>query len=250
METLETLYLLCDSVNNNWSEKEAVDWSEAEQLVSMCKAIPDQIAHLMPGVIGILEYAQALDDWDSGEVASWPDTIRSDIEDSDKTYHYRIEREKWTVYSLSLTGEEEWKASVETESIAEGLVKLLSPQGSLENSSLNVNDGQASSDTMLATLVYKRFGNDLPLAANAWRRMLGNNCSDVQFESLILLPNFKFKHPVVLRCPSCGSTEVGRDAKVSWSSEKQDWVLSGVLDEGFCDSCGADGIGSFVDSQI
>lgn len=36
----------------------------------------------------------------------------------------------------------------------------------------------------LAALIYKRFGWELPAAAAAWRRLLGNNCSDDQFRDL------------------------------------------------------------------
>ena len=33
----------------------------------------------------------------------------------------------------------------------------------------------------LAALIYKRFGRDKEAAAAAWRRLLGNTCSDAQF---------------------------------------------------------------------
>jgi hypothetical protein len=36
----------------------------------------------------------------------------------------------------------------------------------------------------LAALLLKRFGWDVPAAAAAWRRMLGNSSSDGQFETL------------------------------------------------------------------
>jgi hypothetical protein len=39
----------------------------------------------------------------------------------------------------------------------------------------------------LASLIYQRFGCDLASAANAWRRMLQNNCSNRDFEKLIEL---------------------------------------------------------------
>lgn len=37
---------------------------------------------------------------------------------------------------------------------------------------------------LLAALVLRRFGNDLPAAAAAWRRLLGNSCAEGQFAAL------------------------------------------------------------------
>jgi hypothetical protein len=38
---------------------------------------------------------------------------------------------------------------------------------------------------ILATLIYRRFGCDVADAASAWRRLLGNNCSDREFRMLL-----------------------------------------------------------------
>jgi hypothetical protein len=45
----------------------------------------------------------------------------------------------------------------------------------------------ALESTQLARLIYKRFGRDIPAAADAWRRLLQNNCTDNQFIELLQL---------------------------------------------------------------
>ena len=37
----------------------------------------------------------------------------------------------------------------------------------------------------MAYLVYQRFGEDMSAAAEAWRRLLQNNCEDWRFEELV-----------------------------------------------------------------
>lgn len=37
----------------------------------------------------------------------------------------------------------------------------------------------------LARLIYRRFGNNIGVAASAWRRMLQNSCTDEQFAELV-----------------------------------------------------------------
>lgn len=39
-------------------------------------------------------------------------------------------------------------------------------------------------------------------------------------------------------CSGCGSEQIARDAVAVWSIPKQDWVLQGVHDSCWCDSCG------------
>ncbi len=38
-------------------------------------------------------------------------------------------------------------------------------------------------------------------------------------------------------CGTCGSADVRRDAWAEWDSEKQDWVLGSVFDDGHCNVC-------------
>ncbi len=76
-----------------------------------------------------------------------------------------------------------------------------------------------------------------------------------KFQSLILAQEAiaetqKPRKRVELRCPSCGSSEIRKDAKVEWSVDDQDWELFGVYDSGFCDSCGADKIYRFEEKLV
>ena len=38
-------------------------------------------------------------------------------------------------------------------------------------------------------------------------------------------------------CPTCGGTNVMRDAWAVWDAREQDWVLGAVFDAGHCDTC-------------
>ncbi len=46
---------------------------------------------------------------------------------------------------------------------------------------------------------------------------------------------------IEIRCTSCGSTEVAKDAAAEWDTEKQDWVLSSTYDHAWCNSEKCDG---------
>jgi len=71
----------------------------------------------------------------------------------------------------------------------------------------------------LAKLVLKRFGYDKAAAAAAWRRLLGNGCSDDDFEVLagaVVMPapgdpDFRFCGGSAIdpsaKCPQCGSVD-------------------------------------------
>lgn len=38
-------------------------------------------------------------------------------------------------------------------------------------------------------------------------------------------------------CGVCGSAKVYRDASAKWSEERQQWVLSGIDDDAYCEAC-------------
>ncbi|MFD1104029.1 DUF5983 family protein, partial [Sphingobium olei] len=40
-----------------------------------------------------------------------------------------------------------------------------------------------------------------------------------------------------VRCGSCGSADVMRDAWACWDDDTQDWVLGSVFDAAFCETC-------------
>jgi len=41
-------------------------------------------------------------------------------------------------------------------------------------------------------------------------------------------------------CSTCGSDEVNRDAWAEWDEDRQEWVLSAVFDNGYCQVCEGD----------
>lgn len=50
-------------------------------------------------------------------------------------------------------------------------------------------------------------------------------------------------------CTYCGSDDVGHEAFVRWSEEKQDWEPSTIYDDGICNACGAEGDDVIVDDD-
>ncbi|MEZ9701228.1 hypothetical protein AB4455_06120 [Vibrio sp. 10N.261.46.E12] len=128
MYNLSILFNYAGDIDSNWEANEGVDWEQAEMLIEKCqKDIPAELLEKLPTVQSILSYVDENDEWDSGEVAGWPTEIRTELESFDKQYSYREDGENWEVYSLALTGDEEWKATCETEPLAEGIVKFLAP---------------------------------------------------------------------------------------------------------------------------
>ena len=41
-------------------------------------------------------------------------------------------------------------------------------------------------------------------------------------------------------CSACGSFDVYADATARWNANKSEWVLGAVLDDRYCDQCGAE----------
>jgi|GEM_PF-6457552 len=68
------------ALNVQWAENEAVDWSEAEGLVRMLKALGGYEVHKIQPVSQILNYTLKHDEWDSGEVANWPSMLVESID--------------------------------------------------------------------------------------------------------------------------------------------------------------------------
>lgn len=80
MEALDSLCVLAKSINQSWEECERVDWSEAEQLIRKCRETDAATLAQLPEITEIMAYADENEDWDSEEVASWPDLILAAIE--------------------------------------------------------------------------------------------------------------------------------------------------------------------------
>lgn len=41
-------------------------------------------------------------------------------------------------------------------------------------------------------------------------------------------------------CSRCGSDDCGRDATARWNLITQEWEISGIFDNSWCDACGTD----------
>lgn len=119
------LHKAAQTLNERWGARECIDWSEAEEFVELINDLPSDIKSDQSEISVILDYSIQNDDWDSGEVANWPDAVISFSAGCAKAYDYRSCGDNWEVYSLDGTGSEEWKATTETESIAELLVTIL-----------------------------------------------------------------------------------------------------------------------------
>ena len=46
---------------------------------------------------------------------------------------------------------------------------------------------------------------------------------------------------MIMRCSRCHSTDVRRDGIACWNPSRQQWELIDVLDDGWCEECGAEG---------
>jgi len=62
-------------LNKSWTERQSIDWSEAEEFVELINKLPEEVKKTHPEISNILEHALENEDWDSGQVANWPDTV-------------------------------------------------------------------------------------------------------------------------------------------------------------------------------
>ena len=46
---------------------------------------------------------------------------------------------------------------------------------------------------------------------------------------------------MIMRCSRCHSTDVRRDGIACWNPSRQQWELIDVLDDAWCEGCGAAG---------
>lgn len=130
MLNLGHLYEFAENCTKNWGAAESIDWTQAQDLVGMCRDIPAQYLAVLTAIDRIVAYVKEHEDndWDSGEMGNWPAHIIDELESHDKQLGYRVDpenSERWEVYGLYFTGEEDWVATVDTETIAETLVKSL-----------------------------------------------------------------------------------------------------------------------------
>ncbi|WP_273208708.1 hypothetical protein [Marinobacter subterrani] len=75
--TPNTLTRLARAINESWEARESVDWQEAEDMIGALQTLDRAILDASPDLRDILDYASEEDDWDSGEVATWPTRIEA-----------------------------------------------------------------------------------------------------------------------------------------------------------------------------
>jgi len=119
------LYDLAEQYDNEWEANEGVDWEQAEDLVERLGQMAIEDKTYCRRILEILDYTRENDEWDSGEVARFPTLIREDLEGAGKVYSYRQTRDTWTVEGYHLTGEVEWIAEADTETLAYRLLTTL-----------------------------------------------------------------------------------------------------------------------------
>ncbi|WP_338456332.1 hypothetical protein [uncultured Alteromonas sp.] len=66
-------------VNQAWSDRESIDWQEAEDLINLASGISKEILHSLPKIGLMLVHAQCEEDWDIELVGQWPNDIGTDI---------------------------------------------------------------------------------------------------------------------------------------------------------------------------
>ncbi|MFV7771685.1 hypothetical protein [Shewanella marisflavi] len=133
MKTYESLYLFAGSLGELWRHAGSTDLDKAAQLVAELKSVDQTLLSQMPKVANIIEYAETHSQWANDIVYQWPNIVVDTLEGLDKQYAYRLDGDNWEVYSLSYTGEEEWKATVETETLATNIVAMLTSNTSHSN---------------------------------------------------------------------------------------------------------------------
>lgn len=75
---IENLMAFADATDDNWTDRERVDWQDAEDLVAWCTALPKHLLQELPAIKKIVEYPEHHEDWDSGEVELWPRKIKNE----------------------------------------------------------------------------------------------------------------------------------------------------------------------------
>lgn len=100
-----------------------MDFEKANDLVSDIVNIPQ--TDRTDAMERIVQYATATRVWDQSDVAQWPSVVMDELSNSDKQYRYRPDGEHWEVFGVYASGEEDWVATVSTQSVAERLIRAL-----------------------------------------------------------------------------------------------------------------------------
>lgn len=130
----------CVELNQAWEVEEAVDWQEAEDLHNLLSVLASSgDHHVSTQLQKIVEYGKKEEEWDSAYVGGWPVAILTELAPSDRHYSYReTDGERWEVFSTFIDdGEEDWVATVDTESVAIRLCTALYLPWPQDHSSYN-----------------------------------------------------------------------------------------------------------------
>lgn len=120
------LYQLTSDIDVSWEAKEAVEWSEAEQLISELKNMDGSDRAHHEGLTDILVYAHCVEDWDSGNVANWPSAILAALKKPISRHGYAQNSDgKFEVFNVPLFGDTDLIGVLENEVAAQALVGAL-----------------------------------------------------------------------------------------------------------------------------
>lgn len=117
------LYRFAETLAEQWLDPDSVDFEKANDLVSDIVNIPQ--TDRTEAMERILQYATATSVWDQSDVAQWPSVVMDELSNSDKQYRYRPDGEHWEMFGVYASGEEDWVATVSTQSVAERLIRAL-----------------------------------------------------------------------------------------------------------------------------
>lgn len=80
MSAIGNVYKVATGINNSWDALERIDFSEAEQLVSLCQIYTPLRCYEDIGAI--LSHANDNEEWDKDYVLTWPEIISQRINES------------------------------------------------------------------------------------------------------------------------------------------------------------------------
>ena len=138
MRTYEHLTGIAENLSERWSNAglPAVSHAELTMLVAACRQVDPRDLEQVPTVAHIISKADVAlhigNELHSEACLGWPQAIIDELERSDKQYAYRPQGEDWEVYGVHLSGEEDWLATVVTETVAAKLVVVMSPPSTSE----------------------------------------------------------------------------------------------------------------------
>lgn len=92
--------LRASEIGFDWEQNKAVEWSDAEELVTLIRTLPNETLDKCPRLTAILALADSNQDWDIGQVCSWPAEVAQALEDFSNE-EMEIKLEQWIVEALA-----------------------------------------------------------------------------------------------------------------------------------------------------